>query len=119
MTRYPLQTYEEQITAGMLTEGVSFLGSSARTYIEVEPNYVTLHVAVSIDQDVATGRVVIPAGLIPEEFRPHAAVRAPIRHATAFVSGLWRDNGRLEIEGRPLPDGNWLNGAIRGKRVDT
>ncbi|WP_300345509.1 hypothetical protein [Nesterenkonia sp.] len=114
--RYPTLTSEVLIRQEWLAPGLERLSPASRSYLEVEANYVTLHIAVWTNREGVSGRIVIPAGVIPEEYRPQAAVRAPMRHTGQFVSALWGPTGQLAIEDRDLAEDSWLNGSIRAKR---
>lgn len=113
---YPLLTQEEPVTAAMLASGLAFMSPATRNYIEVLPNYVRLHLAVWTNRDGVTGRIIVPAGEIPEAYRPNFAVRGTMTHGNRPVTVLWRDNGQVEIEGAYLADQQLVNGMIEAKR---
>lgn len=117
MTRYPALAQDELLTSDMFTDGLNPFSPAVRNSIEVEPNHVTLHLALGTVNAVEN-RLIIPAGMIDASLLPRGNSRGVLLHGGTPVSVLWRTTGRVELEGAHLTDAGWLNGSIRARRAD-
>lgn len=102
-----------------LAVGVSPRGSAQRTYLEVEPNHCTLHMAVNVAQgQIGDPRRIFPVGGIPQEFWPAASEHESVlTSAGGIYVAVDGDGGVQTSTGQPnLTAFTWLVGKIRYTR---
>lgn len=115
-TRYPELMDERAIPDTALNDGVGFLGADERTYLEVEPNYVTLHFALDISQATSELRLLHGDSIGPEH-RPTFHARDVAQVPGGTVNVVWRPDGVLAMEEPASPaDSDWVTGQVRAKR---
>lgn len=115
--RYPEVGQEVQAPTNALTNGVRYLSPQpGRTYIEVEPNYVTLHFALNTGS-ATSGTELLVGGWIEQDLLPAYHERDTARASAGPVGVVWRPDGVLALEGATANTiGSWVSGKVRAKR---
>lgn len=116
--RYPGRLGTEPM-ASYLVAGVTPRGSALRTYLEVEPNHCTLHMAININQgQIGDSRRIFPVGGIPSDYWPAASEHGPmLTSAGGIFVAVDGDGGVQTSTGQPnLTAFSWLVGKIRYTR---